>query len=158
MQYHISKHLKVRNYSLCLYNKHTVYKITRGNELSTHQEGKQSLSVNKGASGAEKMTSLCRRACAFYPLLKPFRRPHWPAQPLGKARGTRSHVGNIERREFGREGERARSEVVIVAGIQTEGNHKREREECRDGIGGGGGRILVPKNIISEEGGTLLLM
>ena len=67
-QDHISKHLKVRNSSLCLCNEHTVRKYK-----------KQSLSVNKGASGAEKMTSLCRGACAFYPLLKPFRRPRWLA-------------------------------------------------------------------------------
>ena len=133
-QDHISKHLKVRNSSLCLCNEHTVRKYK-----------KQSLSVNKGASGAEKMTSLCRRACAFYPLLKPFRRPRWLAgSTLGQSQRNAKSCG--EYRAAGIQGgEGERSEVVIVAGIQTEGNHKREGEECRDGIGGGGGRILVPK-------------
>ena len=143
-QYHISKHIKVRNSSLFLCNEHTV-QITRENKSSTEQ-GKQSLSVNKGASGAEKMTSLCRRACAFYPLLKPFRWPRWLAgSTLGQSQRNAKSCGEYRAARIQERGrERGRSEVVIVAGIQTEGNHKREREECRDGIGGGG-TLVVPK-------------
>ena len=145
-QDHISKHLKVRNSSLCLCNEHTVRKYK-----------KQSLSVNKGASGAEKMTSLCRRACAFYPLLKPFRRPRWLAgSTLGQSQRNAKSCG--EYRAAGIQGgERERDQRSSSSPeFRQRGTTKEREKNAEMGLEAAEGEYSSPKNIIIGIGNPYL--